>query len=133
MLKYPRTRILLSIIFSVIAYILGIIAEATKETGLPIYMASCLTKIFLFIIAVPIAHSAGKILRADNNMDGVPGLRFVSWIMYGVTIIHFISFFIWTGDGSILPDGQITIDAAIFFISSMLMNADSWNSYKTGK
>jgi hypothetical protein len=30
-----------------------------------------------------------------------------------------------------LPDGQITIDSAIFFIASMFMIADAWNSYKT--
>jgi hypothetical protein len=51
--------------------------------------------------------------------------------MYGVAIGHFITFFIWTADGSRLPDGQITIDSAIFFIASMLMIAESWNSYKS--
>jgi hypothetical protein len=30
-----------------------------------------------------------------------------------------------------LPDGQITIDAAMFFIASMLMIAEAWNSYKS--
>ncbi len=51
--------------------------------------------------------------------------------MYGVAIIHFMTFFIWTAGGSRLPDGQITIDAAIFFIASMLMIAEAWNSYKS--
>ena len=65
------------------------------------------------------------------NVIGIPGLRLAGWIMYVVAIIHFISFFIWTADGSRLPDGQITIDAAIFFIASMFMIAEAWNSYKS--
>ena len=54
--------------------------------------------------------------------------------MYGAAITHFILFFMWplvaTGN-SRLPDGQITIDAAMFFIASMLMIAEAWNSYKS--
>jgi len=65
------------------------------------------------------------------NIIGIPGLRLVGWIMYVVAIIHFISFFIWTAGGSRLPDGQITLDAAIFFIASMFMIAEAWNSYKS--
>jgi len=77
------------------------------------------------------AHSAGKNIRKESNIIGIPGLRFVGWITYGVAIAHFISFFIQTADGSRLPDGQITIDSAIFFLASMLMIAEAWNSDKS--
>jgi hypothetical protein len=53
--------------------------------------------------------------------------------MFGVAIVHFISFFIWTGGGSRLPDGQITIDSAMFFLASMLMIAEAWNSHKSNE
>ena len=128
-----KKRILLSLVLAVVAYFLGLVAEAnhgTPGTDSEIYMASCLLKIFCYLIAVPLAHNAGKIMREDSNIIGNPGLRLVGWIMYIVAIIHFISFFIWTAGGSRLPDGQITIDAAIFFIASMFMIAEAWNSYK---
>jgi hypothetical protein len=123
-------KIILSLVLSIVAYFLGIVAEATHGADSPIYMASCFLKILCYVIAVPLAHSAGKTIRKELNIIGMPGLRFVSWIMYGVALLHFMTFFIWTADGSRLPDGQITIDSAIFFIASMLMIAESWNSYK---
>ncbi|MCW4037565.1 MAG: hypothetical protein NWF13_02385 [Candidatus Bathyarchaeota archaeon] len=126
-----KKRIFLSLVLSIVGYLLGIIAEATHGADSAIYMASCFIKILCYIIAVPLAHSAGKIIRKESNTIGIPGLRFVSWITYGVAIAHFMTFFIWTADGSRLPDGQITIDAAIFFIASMLMIAEAWNSYKS--
>ena len=126
-----KIRIILSLVLAVVGYLLGIIAEANHDTESAIYMASCFLKVLCFLIAVPLAHSAGKIIRKKLNIIGIPGLRFASWIMYIVAIIHFISFFIWPAGGSRLPDGQITIDAAIFFIASMFMIAEAWNSYKS--
>ena len=126
-----KIRIIIRLVLAIVGYLLGLIAEATHDTESAIYMASCFLKVLCFLIAVPLAHSAGKIIRKKLNIIGIPGLRFASWIMYIVAIIHFISFFIWTAGGSRLPDGQITIDAAIFFIASMFMIAEAWNSYKS--
>jgi hypothetical protein len=130
-IKMVKKRIFLSLVLAIVAYFLGIVAEASHGTDSAIYMASCLLKIFFYLIAVPLAHSASTIIRKELNVIGLPGIRFVSWILYGVAIIHFMTFFIWTADGSRLPDGQITIDSAIFFIASMFMIAESWNSYKS--
>ena len=127
-------KIILSLVFAIVGYFLGIVAEATRDTGLAIYPASCLLKILFFLIAVPLAHSAGKNVRKKLNIIGIPGLRLVSWVMYGVGIIHFTLFFNWgliAAGNSRLPDGQITIDAAILLIASMLMIAEAWNSYKS--
>ena len=126
-----KKRIYLSLALAVAAYFLGLVAEANNETDSAIYMASCFSKIIFYLIAVPLAHNAGKIIREESNSIGIPGLRFVGWIMYGVALIHFMTFFIWTSDGSRLPDGQITIDSAVFFIASMLMIAEAWNSHKS--
>ena len=125
-----KKRIFASSALAFAGYILGILADLTHDSDSLIYMASCLTKILLFVIAVPLAHNAGKIIRKETNRIGFPGLRFVGWIMFGAAIIHFMTFFIWTGGGNRLPDGQITIDATMFFLSSMIMIADAWNSYK---
>ena len=126
-----KKRIYLSLVLAVAAYFLGIVAEANHDTESAIYMASCLSKILFYLIAVPLAHNAGKIIRQESNIIGIPGLRFAGWIMYGVAIGHFITFFIQTADGSRLPDGQIMVDTAIFFIASMLMIAEAWNSHKS--
>lgn len=128
------TKLILSLVLAIAGYFLGIVAEATRDSGLAIYMVSCLSKIGCFLIAVPLAHSAGKKTREERNIIGIPGLRFVSWIMYGVALVHFMLFFQWglvAAGNSRIPDGQIALDAAIFFISSMLMIAESWNSYKS--
>jgi nicotinamide riboside transporter PnuC len=129
-----KLKIILSSAFAIVGYLLGIVADATHYTELPIYPAACLTKILLFLIAVPLAHSAGKNIRKELKINGIPGLRFASWIMYGVAIVHFMLFFQWgliSAGNTQLPDGQITIDSAIFFIASMLMIAEAWNSYKS--
>jgi hypothetical protein len=115
--KMVKKRIYLSLVLAVAAYYLGIVAEANHDTESAVYMASCLSKILFYLIAVPLAHNAGKIIREESNIIGIPGLRFVGWIMYGVAIGHFITFFIQTADGSRLPDGQIMVDTAMFFIS----------------
>ena len=127
-------KIISSLILAIVAYFLGIIADANHNTESAIYPAACLSKIFFFLIAVPLAYSAGKNIRKESNTAGIPGLRFMSWIMYSVAIAHFALFFMWpliAVGNSQLPDGQITIDAAMFFIASMLMIADAWNSYKS--
>ncbi len=126
-----KLKIILSLVLAIVAYFLGIVAEASHGTDSPINMASCFLKILLYLIAVPLAHSASKTIRKEVNVIGIPGLRLVSWIMYGVAIIHFMTFFIWTADGSRLPDGQITLNSAIFFIASMFMIAEAWNSHKS--
>ena len=126
-----KKRIFLSLVLAIVAYFLGLVAEANHGSDSAIYMASCFIKILCYLIAVPLAHNAGTIIRKELNIIGIPGLRFVGWIMYGVALTHFITFFIWTADGSRLPDGQITIDSAMFFIASMSMIAEAWNSYKS--
>ena len=123
--------IYLSSALAIAGYFLGLVAEANKATDSTIYMASCFSKILFYLISVPLANYASKKIRKELIIIGIPGLRFVGWIMYGVAIIHFMTFFIWTADGSRLPDGQKTIDSAMFFIASMLMNAEAWNSYKS--
>jgi peptidoglycan/LPS O-acetylase OafA/YrhL len=126
-----KKRIYLSLVLAVAAYFLGLVAEATHGSDSAINMASCFSKIIFYLIAVPLAHNAGKIIRQESNIIGIPGLRFIGWIMYSVALFHFMTFFIWTADGSRLPDGQITIDSAMFFIASMLMIAEAWNSHKS--
>ncbi len=128
-----KIRIFACVVLAIVGYFLGLIAEANHGADTPIFMASCFTKILCYIIAVPLAHSSGKIIRKESNITGIPGLRFIGWIIFGVAIAHFITFFTWTADGSRLPDGQITIDSAMFFIASMLMIAEAWNSYKSPK
>ena len=128
------TRIILSLVLAIAGYFLGIVAEATRDSGLSIYIISCLSKIFCFLIAVPLANSASRKIREEMNIIGIPGLRFVSWVMYGVAIVHFGMFFRWdlvAAGNSRMPDGQIALDAAIFFIAAMLMIAESWNLYKS--
>ena len=127
-------KAILSLVLAIAGYLLGIVAEATRDSGLAIYMASCFSKIFFFLVAVPLAHSAGKKIRRGTSIIGLPGLRLVSWTMYGVAIVHFALFFRWdlvSAGSSRIPDGQIALNASIFFIASMLMIADSWNSYKS--
>ncbi len=129
-----KLKIILSLVFAIVGYFLGIVADANHNTDLAIYPAACLLKILLFLIAVPLAHSAGKNIRKESCIIGIPGLRLASWIMYGVAITHFMLFFQWgliAAGNSRLPDGQITIDSAIFFLASMLMIAEAWNSYKS--
>ena len=127
-------KLILSLVLAIVAYFLGIVADANHNTDLLIYPAACLSKIFFFLIAVPLANSAGKSIRKESNTAGIPGLRFMSWIIYGVSLAHFSLFFMWplvASGNSQIPDGQITIDTAMFFIASMLMIAEAWNSYKS--
>ena len=129
-------KIILSLVLAIAGYLLGIVADANHISGSALFVTACLSKILFFSIAVPLAYSAGKNIRKESNTTGIPGLRFMSWIMFGVALAHFSLFFQWpliaAGAGnSRLPDGQITIDAAMFFIASMLMIAEAWNSYKS--
>ena len=125
--------IILSLVFAIAGYFLGVVAEATRDTGMVIFYASCGLKILCFLIAVLLAHFTGRTIRRKLNIIGIPGLRYVSWIMYGVAMVHFMLFFRWdliSAGNSRLPDGQINIDAAIFFIASMLMIAEVWTTSK---
>ena len=127
-------KLVLSAALAVAAYFLGIIADANHNTDSLIYPAACFSKIFLFLIAIPLANSAGKSIRKQSGTTGIPGLRFTSWILYGVAIVHFAFFFMWptiASGNAQLPDGQITVDATIFLMASMFMIADVWNSYKS--
>jgi len=127
-------KLILSLVLAIAGYFLGVIADATHDTGSAIYPAACLSKILFFLLAVPLANSAGKEIRNESHTTGIPGLRFVSWTMYGIAIVHFALFFQWplvAAGNSALPAGQITIDAAMFLIASMFMIADAWNSYKS--
>jgi hypothetical protein len=126
-------KLALSVAFAVVAYFLGIVADANHNTDSVVYPAACFSKIFLFLVAIPLANSAGKSIRKEFGTMGIPGLRFTSWILYGVAIVHFTFFFMWPTIASgnpQLPDGQITVDATIFLMASMFMIADAWNSYK---
>jgi hypothetical protein len=127
-------KLVLSAAFAVLAYFLGIVADANHNTELAIYPAACFSKIFLFLAAIPLANSAGKSIRKQLGTTGIPGLRFTSWILYGVAIVHFAFFFMWptiASGNSQLPDGTITADATVFLMASMFMIADAWNSYKS--
>ena len=128
-----KTTIILSLVFAIAGYFLGVIAEATRDTGLAIYYASCGLKILCFLIAVLLAHFTGKSIRRRLNVIGIPGLRYVGWIMYGAAMVHWMLLFRWdliSAGNSRIPDGQINIDAAIFFIASMLMIAEVWSTSK---
>jgi len=127
-------KLALSAAFAVVAYFLGIIADANHNTDSVVYPAACFSKIFLFLVAIPLANSAGKSIRKELGTTGIPGLRFTSWILYGVAIVHFAFFFMWptiASGNTQLPDGQITVDATIFLMASMFMIADAWNSQKS--
>jgi len=126
-------KLVLSAAIAVAAYFLGIIADANHNTDSVSYPAACFSKIFLFLTAIPLANSAGKSIRKQMGTTGIPGLRFTSWILYGVAIVHFAFFFMWptiASGNAQLPDGQITVDATIFLMASMVMIADARNSQK---
>jgi hypothetical protein len=127
-------RLVLSVALAVAAYFLGIIADANHNTASVIYPIACLSEIFLFLIAFPLANSAGKSIRKKLGTTGLPGLRFTGWILYGAAIVHFAFFFMWptiASGNTQLPDGQISVDATVFLMASMFMIADAWNSYKS--
>jgi hypothetical protein len=63
-----KLKIILSLVLSIAAYFLGIVAEANHGADSAIYMASCFIKIFFYLIAVPLAHSAGKNIRKESNI-----------------------------------------------------------------
>ena len=53
--------------------------------------------------------------------------------MYGVAMVHWMLLFRWdliSAGNNRIPDGQINIDAAIFFIAAMLIIAEVWNTSK---
>ena len=129
-----KNRIFLSTALAVVGYFLGIVADATRETGLAIYYVSCFGKILLFLTAFRLATSAGNLIRKELNIMGIPGLRYASKIMFVAALSHFILFLFWNlipPGTNILPDGQISIDASMFFIATILRIAESWNCYKS--
>lgn len=129
-----KIKLGLSLAFAVVAYLLGIVADANHKLDTVIFPIACFSKIFLFLAAIPLANSAGKSIRKEFGTTGIPGLRFTSWILYGVAIVHFAFFFMWptiASGNTQLPDGQITVDATIFLMASMFMSADAWDSYKS--
>ncbi len=124
-------KLVLSVALAVAAYFLGIIADANHTTDSVVFPIACFSKIFLFLAAIPLANSSGKSIRKQLGTTGIPGLRFTSWILYGVAIVHFAFFFMWptiASRNAQLPDGQITVDATIFLMASMFMIADARNS-----
>ncbi len=126
-------KLVLGAAFAVVAYFLGIVADANHNTDSVVYPVACFSKIFLFLAAIPLANSAGKSIRKEFGTIGLPGLRFTSWVLYGVAIVHFAFFFMWPAVASgntQLPDGTITVDATVFLMASMFMVADAWNSQK---
>jgi hypothetical protein len=127
-------KIILSLALAIAGYFLGIVADANHISGSALFVTACFSKIFLFLTAIPLANSAGKSIRKQLGTTGIPGLRFTSWILYGVAIVHFAFFFMWptiASGNTQLPDGTITVDATIFLMASMFMIADAWNSYKS--
>jgi len=101
-------KLVLSAAFAVVAYFLGIVADANHNTDSVVYPVACFSKIFLFLAAIPLANSAGKSIRKQLGTTGIPGLRFTSWILYGVAIVHFAFFFMWptiASGNAQLPDG----------------------------
>jgi len=90
----------------------------------------------LAIVLLTVFLTASIISNLYVYSEAQKNARALSWIMYGVAIVHFMTFFKWdlisAQPGNIqLPDGQITIDSAIFFLASMFMIAEAWNSYKS--
>jgi len=127
-------KLVLSAAMAVTAYFLGIVADANHNTDSIIYPATCFSKIFLFLAAIPLANSAGKSIRKRLGTTGIPGLRFTGLILFGVAIVHFAFFFMWptiASGNTQLPDGTISVDATIFLMASMFMIADAWNSQKS--
>ncbi len=126
-------RIILGILLTVLAYALSIASEATQDSAV---IASYVTggfELIFYLVAVPLVYYAGKRIRKDSKNIGNSGLRLASWIMYGVAIPHALLFFNWgliAAGNNRIPNGQIPVNSAIFFVAAMLMIADTWNSYK---
>ena len=66
-----NTRLGLSLALAVAAYFLGIVADANHDSDSAVYPAACLTKILFFLIAVPLAASAGRRIRRESNSIGI--------------------------------------------------------------
>jgi len=115
-------KITLSLILSILAYYLSIVSEATQDTAVLTSYVTGGFELLFFLVAVPLACSA-------CNKQVSSGLRKISWIMYSVAIPHALLFFNWgiinAGDNRI-PNGQIPMNALMFFFAAMLMIADAW-------
>jgi|TARA_B100002003_G_scaffold245418_1_gene273203 hypothetical protein len=126
-----KKQIIFGIILAVSAYILSIISEATQDSAVITSYVTGGFELIFYLIAIPLIFYAGKKIRKTNT--GNPGLRLVSWIMYGVAIPHALLFFNWgliAAGNNRIPNGQIPVNSVLFFVAAMLMIADAWNSYK---
>jgi hypothetical protein len=126
-------NIIFVIVFAILAYILSIVSEATQDSALICSYIAGGIELILYLIALPLASYTGKKIRENSTGKGNPGLRLVSWIMYGVAIPHALLFFNWgliASGNNRIPNGQIPVNSVIFFVAAMLMIADAWNSYK---
>lgn len=127
-----RSRIIIAVILAVAGYFFSIASEATQDTVvIASYLAGGFELVF-FLISVPLAYFAGKRIRKITKNHGSSGIRLASWIMYGVAIPHALLFFRWgiiSGGNNRIPNGQIPMNATVFFVAAMLMIADAWNSY----
>ncbi len=59
-------KLVLGAAFAVVAYFLGIVADANHNTDSVVYPVACFSKIFLFLAAIPLANSAGK--ASEKNL-----------------------------------------------------------------
>ena len=131
-----RSRIIIAIILAIAGYFLSIVSEATQDIVVIASYIAGGTELVFFLVSIPLAYFAGKRIRTITQNQGSSGIRLVSWIMYGVAIPHALLFFRWgliAGGNNRIPNGQIPMNATVFFVAAMLMIADAWNSYKTLK
>ena len=63
-------KIILSLAIAIVGYFLGIVADANHNTASVLYPAACLSEILFFLIAFPLANSAGKKLEKNQTQLG---------------------------------------------------------------
>ena len=130
---WASAGMIIGIILVIIAYTLALVSEATQDTVVSAsYIAGGLEAI-LYIVALPLIYFAGRSARKALDTPGDPGLRLASWIIYGVSQANAVLFFRWgliAGGDNREPDSQITANSIALFITTMLMVADTYKSYK---
>lgn len=127
-----KKQIIFGIILTILAYVLSIVSEVTQDSAIIASYISGGLELILYLTAIPIIYFAGEKFRTQKN-NGNPGLRLASWIMYSVAIPHALLFFRWgiiAAGNNRIPNGQIPVNSAIFFIAAMLMLADTWSLEK---
>ena len=128
-----KKGIVIGLILAVLGYVLSIASEATQDSAVITSYVTGGFELIFYLISIPLIYHTGKKIRKESKKEGNPGLRLVSWIMYGVAIPHALLFFNWgliAAGNNRIPNGQIPENSVIFFIAAMLMVADAWNSYK---